>query len=257
MGISRFIITDNNISADKRYELKSTASYYYKIAEEYRNNFNYKEAVINYLNVILIERQYLPAYTGIALAYKEMKQYKKAVKYLKKGETIAPTDTYIQKELAICNIIEGEFDDGLKHLIKAISLEPKNPDLQMQLALVHEMIDEEDMALMIYKKITETNPNYIRAYIQMATLYMHLDDYISSAVIFKKISKIKPDYYRAFLALGICYEKLSNIKTAKRYYKKYLEKNPMANDYFDIKNRMKEISVPFVANKCKLKIIHT
>ena len=156
----------------------------------------------------------------------------------------------------MCNIINGNFDRGLKYLIQAISLEPDNIDIQMQLALVHELIEEEEMALMIYQKIIETNPEYIRAYIQKATLYMHLDDYLNSAIIFKKIIKIKPDYYRGFLALGICYEKLSNISAAKRYYKKYLEINPLAHDYFDIKNRMKELKNISTKKTNKLRIIH-
>lgn len=86
---------------------------------------------------------------------------------------------------------------------------------------------------------------------------MHKNDYVNSALMFKKITEIKPDYYRAFLALGICYEKLSNIGAARRYYKKYLKRNPLAKDYFDIKQRLTEISALKTENSCGLRIVHT
>ena len=71
---------------------------------------------------------------------------------------------------------------------------------------------------------------------------MHIEDYKNSALMFLEVLKKKPDYYRAFLALGICYEKMSNMPAAKRYYKKYLKANPLANDYFDIKYRLQGIT---------------
>ena len=172
------------------------------------------------------------------------------------NQKMATDNANIQKELAMCNIINGDFENGIKYLIKAITLEPDNIDVQMQLALVHEMIEEEQMALMIYQKIIETNPEYLRAYIQKATLYMHLGDYVNSAFIFKKIIKIKPCYYRALLALGICFEKLSNMQAAVRYYKKYLKTNPLADNFFDIKYRIKEYNSTRKRNINNLKIIN-
>ncbi len=192
---------------------------------ECRKNNQYKESIEKYLTSILNDRESSASYYGLALSYKNLKNYKKAIFALKKAEKISPQDSSIQKELAMCNIIEGDFCNGIKHLVNSIKMEPNNTDIQMQLALVHEMIEEEDMALMIYQKIIETNPEYIRAYIQKATLYMHLEDYLNSAKMFSKVLKLKKDYYRAYLALGICMEKLGNSTGAKRYYKKYLKHN--------------------------------
>ncbi len=200
---------------------------YFEQAEELRMNNQYKEAVDRYLHSILINKNNPTPYMGLALSYKKLKNYSKAISTLEKAEKINPSDVNIKKEIALCNIIEGNFENGIKYLIASIRLEPDNPDIQMQLAIAHEMIDEPDMALIIYQKIIETNPDYLRAYIQKATLYMHINDYLSSAKIFRKIIKINPDYYRAYLALGICYEKLGNISSAKRFYNKYL-KNPYA-----------------------------
>lgn len=257
MGINTYnrpaVISKNNAVRD----ISDMAKKYFTLAEELRNNLKYKESVENYLHSILIDRNNPISYLGIALSYKNLKNYDKAIESLKKAEKLKPFDATIQKELAMCHIIPGDFDNGLKCLIRAISLEPKNVDIQMQLALVHEMIEEEQMALMIYQKIIETDPDYIRAYIQKATLYMHIEDYINSALLFRKVLKMKPHYYRAYLAIGICYEKLSNINAAKRYYKKYLKINPLANDYFDIKYRIREIKNRNQQKYGNLKLIYS
>jgi tetratricopeptide (TPR) repeat protein len=218
------------------------SQFYLKEADELRNNSKFKEAIDRYLHAILINRDNPNSYIGLAISYKNLKQYNKAILNLKKAEKLQPYDTTIQKELALCNIVKGDFANGIKHLITTIRLDPNNIDAQMQLALVHEMIEEENMALMIYQKIIETNPDYIRAYIQKATLYMHLEDYLNCAKIFKKVLKFNSEYYRAYLAIGICYEKLGNIQGARRFYKKYLKYSKDVENIKEVSLRIKELN---------------
>lgn len=239
MGIK----TNNNVEEIKQTAMQdvSLAQIYFMQAEELRCNNKFKEAIDRYLHSILINRNNHTSYIGLAIAYKNLKNYNKAIQNLKKAEELQPYDIMVQKELALCNIVKGDFANGIKHLISSIKLDPTNADVQMQLALVHEMIEEEEMALMIYQKIIETNPNYIRAYIQKATLYMHLEDYLNSAKIFKQVLKLKKDYYRAFLALGICYEKLGNTQGAKRFYKKYLNHTKNSSNQKEVSKRIIEL----------------
>jgi tetratricopeptide (TPR) repeat protein len=229
-------------------ENNSLAKDYFMQAEELRQNNKYKESIDRYLHSILINKNNPTSYIGIAIAYKQLKNYNKAILNLQKAEKILPSDFVVQKELALCNIINGNFEDGIKHLRVSIKLEPENVDMQMQLALVHEMIEEEDMALMIYQKIIETNPNYIRAYIQKATLYMYLEDYYNSAKLFRQVIKMNKEYYRAYLALGICYEKLGNTSAAKRFYRKYLSFSSETPTYNEISKRIYKMNTPKTIN---------
>ena len=216
----------------------SLAEKYFTQAEELRLKNKNKEAIDKYLHSILINKDNPTSYLGLGIAYKSIKNYDKAILNLKKAEKLMPLDFTVQKELALCNIINGDFENGMKYLINSIKIEPDNIEMQMQLALVHEMIEEEDMALMIYQKIIETKPDYTRAYIQKATLYMYLEDYLNCAKIFNKVIKLKPDYYRAFFALGICYDKLGNTSAAKRYYKKYLKLSSNIENNREISKRL-------------------
>ncbi|MBQ9246100.1 tetratricopeptide repeat protein [bacterium] len=232
------MLLENTLINSNTKDETSLAEVYFMQAEELRLESNYKESIDKYLHSILINKNNPAPYIGLAISYKELKNYNKAISNLEKANKLLPSTFLIQKELALCNIINGNFEDGIKYLMHSIKLKPDNIDIQMQLALVHEMIEEEDMALMIYQKIIETNPEYLRAYIQKATLYMHLEDYINSAKLFKKVIKLDSNYYRAYLALGICYEKLGNKSGAKRFYKKYLALSSQSDNYEEISKRI-------------------
>jgi tetratricopeptide (TPR) repeat protein len=240
-----------NINRNKE---KSLAETYFMQAEELRLENKNKEAIDKYLHSLLINKNNPASYLGLAIAYKSIKNYDKAVANLKKAEKLMPFDFTIQKELALCNIINGDFENGMKHLINSIKIEPDNIDMQMQLALAHEMIEEEDMALLIYQKIIDTKPDYTRAYIQKATLYMYLEDYLNCAKVFNTVIKLKPDYYRAFLALGICYDKLGNTAAAKRYYKKYLKLSSNIENNREISKRIYKINAD-KSTENKLRIV--
>ena len=244
MGIN----ANKSVESGKVKQVKKSAYNYYRQAERLRNRNKYKEAVEKYLKSIFMNRNNASSYMGLGLAYKN-------INCMEKAEKITPYDVKVQKELAMCHIINGDFESGIKHLINAIKLEPDNPDIQMQLALVHEMIEEEDMALRIYGRIIEIYPNYIRAYIQKGTLYMHLEDYINSAKMFKEVINKNPEYYRAYLAIGICYEKLENYRGARRYYKKYIKTCPVLDNYKEITGRIKELKKLNKCNKTELKIV--
>ncbi len=222
--------------------IKNKPEYFLKKAEILYSKNKLKEALENYLRTIFLDRKNVKAYIGAATIYKSTGYYDKALNYLSKAETIEPDNYIILKESALCEIIRGNPENSLKYIMKAIVLNPENMDIQMQLALIHEILEEEDMALKIYQKIIETDPNYIRAYIQKATLYMHIGDYRNCAKLFRKIQKLKPDYNRSLIALGICFEKMNNITSAKRYYRKFIEKNPLTPDYFVLKYKMKELN---------------
>ena len=135
----------------------SLAETYFMQAEELRLENKHKEAIDKYLHSILINKNNPASYLGLAIAYKSVKNYDKAVINLKKAENLMPSDFTIQKELALCSIINGDFENGMKYLINSIKIQPDNIDMQMQLALAHEMIEEEDMALLIYHKARKGN----------------------------------------------------------------------------------------------------
>ena len=60
----------------------NTLNNFYDKANALRLDNLYKEAVQNYLNAILIDRNNAESYFGLGICYKNLNQYSKAIKYL-------------------------------------------------------------------------------------------------------------------------------------------------------------------------------
>ena len=88
VGISKYNKPeDYNVISQK---LTPLAEKYFTAAEDLRNNFQYKESVENYLHSILIDRNNPTSYIGVALSYKNLKEYQKAIVNLQKAELLSP-----------------------------------------------------------------------------------------------------------------------------------------------------------------------
>lgn len=122
------------------------------IADALRKQHSYKEAIANYLNAILVERNNAEACYGLGVCYKHLENYKKAIKYLEQAVEINEFYYEAYYELGVCHLIEGIPCGAIKNFVRAVQVNPDNPDAILQLGISHELCEEYDMALMIYQK---------------------------------------------------------------------------------------------------------
>ena len=90
-------------------------------ADAFRREKMYKEAVSNYLNAILIDRQNVESYYGLGICYKYLKQYAKAIRYLTTASELNPESYEIYFELGLCHLLEGSPCGAIKNFIKKIN----------------------------------------------------------------------------------------------------------------------------------------
>ncbi len=186
----------------------------------------YKQALDMYLASVMQQGANIRAYKCISKAYKNLKQYDKAIKNLKKAKEFCHFDPEVYYEMGLNHLLNCNSEEARKNFKRTIRLDNKNVNAQLQLAISHELLGEECMAISIYKKIIEEYPKKIRAYNHLAGLYMGLDMFKDAAEVFYQILNINPDYYRANLGLGICFDKMEKYTQAVRFYKKYIVKKP-------------------------------
>lgn len=226
----------NNITVTKLMEDES-----YKLcvkADALRLANMFQESVSKYLRSILINRENIDAYYGLAMSYKNLNNYQKAIDTLDKAIAIKDDDFSLFYELGVCYLLSGKPCCALKFLIRSIQLNPDNLNAQIQLALAHELVGEEELALMIYQRIIEVAPDFIKAYKHKAALLMSLEMYKDACVVFNTILKINPSYIKALLGMGICFEKLQKTVNAIRYYKKFLSREPKSLQVEYVKGRL-------------------
>lgn len=210
-------------------------------ADALRSSMMFKESVSKYLRSILLNRQNLEAYYGLALSYKHLKDFPKAISTLNKALLIANENPDIYYELGICLLLNGRACEAMQNLRKAIQLDKDNLNAQVQLAIAHELCEEEDMALMIYDKINEEAPKFFQAHQHKAALLMSLEKYKEACMVFSRLLKLNPNYEKALLGIGICFDKLKRFTDAIRYYRKFLTIKPKTEHVEHIRDRICKI----------------
>ena len=226
-----------------------------KKGDEFMRMHKPKEALGEYLKSLFYEKRNTKNYLCVSRAYKELKEYDKAIKHLEKAKNIASFDYEIYYELGLNHLLNTDFEKATKNFRKTIKLNPDFLNAQVQLAISHELMDEPDMAYKIYEKIIEEKPDFIIAHNHKAGLLMSMGDFEEAARIFFDILRIDDEYYRAYLGLGICFDKMEKYSYAVRFYKKYIEKNPEGEAVKSIASRIIDIcSVTKERVNCPLRI---
>lgn len=226
-----------------------------KKGDEYMQKHMPKEALNEYLKTLFSEKRNPKSYLGVSRAYKELKEYDKAIKHLEKAKNIASFDYEIYYELGLNHLLNTDFEKATKNFRKTIKLNPDFLNAQVQLAISHELMDEPEMAYKIYEKIIEEKPDFIIAHNHKAGLLMSMGDFEEAARIFFDILRIDDEYFRAYLGLGICFDKMEKYSYAVRFYKKYIEKNPEGEAVKSIASRIIDIySVTKDRTNCNLRI---
>ena len=215
---------------------------YMTMADDLRNNGEYKKAVSCYLQSIMLERTNTESYLGLGISYKYLNNYKKAIENFQKSLEVNSTNIKTQAtsyyEMGICYLLENELTNAIMCFQKSIMIDKNNLDVQLQLALAHELAQEDDMAMKIYDKLIEEHPEYTKAHSHKAALLICEGRYADAIKIFMKILKIEPNFYRAYFGLGVCFDNLKNFLYARKYYKKFLKVHPNSTHAEYVENRL-------------------
>ena len=238
----------------KKKKFSSGLQYFLK-AETLRNSELYNESVKFYLSSLLIENDNFKCHFGLAMAYKHIHEYKKAIKTLNRAKKINPKSYDLHYELGILYLLCENPHAALKEFKNAILIDKKKPEAQIQLAKTHEVLGDTEMAELIYFRIIELFPSNISAYNNLGNLYIMLNMYYKAGAAYKELLKISPDFPQAYFALGICFEKLGKINDAIRYFRKFSELKPNSINSPEVKKHLSNLRNQMSEYKGGLKIV--
>ena len=221
--------------------VKKDKNFFCSLGDNHMLKNEYRKAVKEYLVSLMIDKNNIPACMGASKAYKNLKEYDKAIKHLKNARNIYGFNSEIYYELGLNYLLNADNANAQKNFIRTIKLEPNNKNAQVKLALTHELSGEEDMAILVYETIIEKYPYYIPAQSSLASLYIEREEYKKAIALFKKILKINEEYYRAYLGLGLCFDKIGKYIYAVRFYKKYIAQKPHSQTAKSLVGRIYEI----------------
>ena len=221
--------------------IKKDKAFFCSMGDSFMLKNEYRKAVKEYLISLMLDKNTVPAYKGASKAYKNLKEYDKAIKYLKNARNVYGFDSEIYYELGLNYLLNADNINAKKNFIRTIKLEPDNKNAQIKLALTHELSGEEEMAILVYNTIIEKYPFYIPALSNLAGLYIEKEEFEKAITLFKKMLKINNQYYRAYLGLGLCFDKMGKYTKAIRFYKKYISKKPNSQTTKSLVGRIYEL----------------
>lgn len=258
-----FTFTNNKSEDFKKSQFisnptKKDENFFCALGDSFMLKNEYRKAVKEYLVSLMIDKKNIHAHKGASKAYKNLKEYDKAIKHLKNARNVYGFDSEVYYELGLNYLLSADNYNAKKNFIRTIKLEPNNKNAQVKLALTHELSGEDDMAELVYNTIMEKYPNYIPAMANLASMYIESEKYEKAIILFKNMLRINNEYYRAYLGLGICFDKLEKYTKAVRFYKKYISNKPHSDTTKSLVGRIYEIHKIKEINKkkkTKLKVI--
>ena len=111
------------------------------------------------------------------------------------------------------------------------------------------------MALMIYQKLIENSPEFVKAYEHKSTLLMKVGKYKEASLVLNEQIKRNPKDTEVLAGIGICFDKLGKKSDAQRYYRKFLQSNPLSSQAQFIKSRLEKLKSLTVSKGSKLSIV--
>ena len=216
---------------------------------------SYRESVKIYLDSIMMDRNHQEAYWGLAISYKYLNEYGKAIKTLEKLVELDDKNDKYFFELGVCYLSDGSPAEAIPHLISAIVINKENLEAQIQLAIAHELVEEQELSLMIYNKLIETNPGFLKAYYNKAAMLMGMGNFLEASKTFFQLIKRNPDYYKAYLGIAMSFDKLGKTVDAIRYYKKFLGLKQFSEDALFARQRISDLKEYSPKRKHNFKVV--
>lgn len=170
-------------------------------------------------------------YNYVAKAYIGLKDYDKALVYLKNIITKFPRDTELKKTLGslYCELNKYEMAVDIYKDYLEVAYPSEIPDIRVTLSNVYLeyanylfALGKTESVFMMYNKALEYNPTNTDIYIILADLNFSIRNYQESIRYYKMAIDIAPENPDYYFKLGNLYYEIENIMEAKKYYNQAL-----------------------------------
>lgn len=153
----------------------------------------------------------------IGIAYLNIKEYDKAVTFLRK----AVPSKWVFQNLGKSYFGLGEYESALKEFDKVIEEDPNNYKWGYhERGRTHERLGNDQLALDDFDKVIQLDPKYKWAYHEKGKIYVKLNNYDSAIACFEKVIEIDSDYSWVYYDFAFSYHALGLYAKAIEFYEK-------------------------------------
>ncbi|MFH1577499.1 MAG: SpoIID/LytB domain-containing protein [Candidatus Omnitrophota bacterium] len=189
------------------------------------NGAKFNEAINVYQEIIRNNPEDLKAYLNLAYIYKDLADYKPAIRILKEvaqhWDDLGP-----RKLLAQLYYLSAKPQEAINYFKPLLSSSPKDPELLFYLGLCYEGLGRFSAAEDYYRKAIKFAPNHMLAYLKLGDIYYQKQRPKDASRIYEKIISYDPSIPNVRQRLAECYVKLGKLPEAYQQYAKCIAISP-------------------------------
>jgi Flp pilus assembly protein TadD len=175
---------------------------YLERGNRYFKQEQYREAILEYRNVLRIDQKEPAATRQLALAYYQLGQLGLAFRYLSQAQQLDPDNTEVRLKLASIYVLGGRPDDATTQVEEVLKKEPGNLDALVLFAGAANTPREVDDALARIQAAQPTLGATAKLHLALAGLYLRKQDQAAAEREFREAVAKEPTSVEAHLALG-------------------------------------------------------
>jgi serine/threonine-protein kinase len=197
---------------------------------------NIDHAINDFNRALVLDRNYVLAYAGVAQAYRLRYDKLKDPDSMGAALTNASRAVALNSRIAAVHITMGMVEAGMGQYEKAepelrlaLKLEPRNADAYRELAAIYEAMRQPDKAEKTFKKAIDLRPRDWWSLKQLALFYYRTGKYSDAARYFRDVIVFTPDSANAYSNLaGACLQ-LNRKAEAVDLLRQSIDIEPTAN----------------------------
>ena len=132
---------------------------YLESGERYSAQGKYREAAIQYLNALKVDKNFADAHYALAQAYEHLSQFSGAYAELARTVELQPTNYKARIDLGNLLIAAGKIDEAQVQADAVMAAQPNNPDVYAMLSAIAARRGQKDQALIEMQRAIELDPN--------------------------------------------------------------------------------------------------
>jgi tetratricopeptide (TPR) repeat protein len=187
---------------------------------------DYKEAVIEYRNVLAIEPANEVAIRRLGLAHYQAGQLQEAFPYLRKAAELNPRNEDVSLKLATVYLVGRRPDDARTLVASVLEQDAKNFDALMLLAESASKPEDVDAALLRLENARPQFQDRPQFHIALGTLFLKKRDAVKAEQAFKEAVARDPKSVQAHSALAQYYALVGNLARTEEELKAAAELSP-------------------------------
>jgi tetratricopeptide (TPR) repeat protein len=188
-------------------------------ADGFFDQKKYREAILEYSNVVKTQPDNVRAHQRLGIAHYELRELGQAYGYLKRASELDPNDVEVRWRLGVIEGLSGQPDEARRHAEFVLQKNASHLDALALQAEAASTPQELDASIARIAAVREGSPDREKASRILGTLYIKKRDLANAELAFQDAVKVAPQSVDAHTSLGTLHLARGQLALAEKEYR--------------------------------------